>query len=444
MRIAVVGAGIAGLGAAWALNHRHEVLLFEAEPRPGGHAHTVEIDHGGRRIAVDTGFIVYNQLNYPLLTRLFAHLGVESERSDMSFSASIADGALEYSGSSLALLFAQKRNLARPAFLRMLADILRFNAAAKRLVAQPADGGEEPTLGAFLERGGYGVGLCRWYLLPMAAAIWSASTDAMLRFPARSILSFFANHGLLNLLERPQWRTVRGGSRTYVEKIAAELGPRLRCGRAVRAVRRVQGGVEVATWAGERYLCDHVVLACHSDQALRLLDDALPRAREALAAVPYQANHAVLHADAALMPRRRTVWSSWNYLARTTADGAARVSVTYWMNRLQNLPEDRPLFVSLNPLREPDPALTFGAWRYDHPVFDARSLAAQAELRAVQGRDRVWFAGAWMGYGFHEDGLRSGLDVARALGAAPPWEADHARSADTSISLPERAAAHPL
>ena len=444
MRIAVVGAGIAGLAAAWTLHRRHDVMLFEAEPRPGGHANTVEIDHGGRTIAVDTGFIVYNELNYPLLTRLFAHLGVESECSDMSFSASIGDGALEYSGSSLALLFAQKRNLARPAFLRMLADILRFNAAAKQFVAAPVRGGDEPTLGAFLEQGRYGVGLCRWYLLPMAAAIWSASTDAMLRFPARSILGFFANHGLLNLLERPQWRTVRGGSRAYVERLAAALGPRLRCGRAVRAVRRVPGGVEVATWAGERYLCDHVVLACHSDQALRLLADALPAERAALAAIPYQGNHAVLHADRALMPRRRAVWSSWNYLAHSTADGGARVSVTYWMNRLQNLDADRPLFVSLNPLREPDPALTFGTWRYDHPVFDAASLAAQAALRAVQGRKRVWFAGAWMGYGFHEDGLRSGLEVARALGAVPPWEADPARSADTSVGLPERAAAHPL
>ncbi|MFO1070181.1 MAG: FAD-dependent oxidoreductase [Geminicoccaceae bacterium] len=442
MRIAIIGAGVSGLGAAWVLGHRHDVTVFEAEERLGGHAHTVSVDHGGRRIDVDTGFIVYNERNYPLLTRLFAHLGIATEASDMSFSASIGDGALEYAGSNLATMFAQKRNLARPGFLRMLADIARFNAAAKRFVA---DGGDERMpLGAFLDRGGYGRGFREWYLLPMAAAIWSAPVATMLAFPALSFLSFFRNHGLLEINDRPKWRTVSGGSQRYVTRLVTDLGLRVRRGRAVADVRRVPGGVAVSLWGGDRYLFDHVVLACHSDQALGMLGDARDDERRALSAIPYQPNRAILHADPALMPRRRSVWSSWNYAAPAQQEGTTRVAVTYWMNRLQNLDPDRPLFVSLNPLREPDPTLVFGEWRYDHPVFEGGALEAQRTLRAIQGRDRIWFAGAWMGHGFHEDGLRSGFAVAEGLGVRPPWDEPVRSLPGTSIGLPERAAAHPV
>jgi predicted NAD/FAD-binding protein len=436
LRIAIVGAGIAGLGAAWALHPRHRITLFEAEPRLGGHSHTVEVEQAGARIAVDTGFIVYNERNYPLLTRLLAHLGVATKPSCMSFAASLGNGAIEYSGSSLAVMLAQRRNVARPAFLRMLIDILRFNRAGRRYLA---DGGAEITLGELLDRGRYGRAFRNWYLLPMAAAIWSAPLAQILRFPARSFLTFFDNHGLLSIDDRPQWRTVVGGSRTYVARLAAGFRDRVRAAEPVLAVRREAGGVALQTTRGVE-LCDQAVLACHSDQALALLADATPAERRALEAIPYQPNRAVLHADPSLMPRRRAVWSSWNYMATGTQDASARVSVTYWMNRLQGLDESSPLFVSLNPLREPAPALTFGAWRYDHPLLDSGALAAQRAIGALQGRDRVWFAGAWLGYGFHEDGLRSGLEVARRLGAPPLWEAP---AATGFPGLPERAAAGP-
>jgi hypothetical protein len=439
LRIAIIGAGIAGLGAAWALHRSHRVTLFEAEPRLGGHAHTVDVHHRGHHVAVDTGFIVYNERNYPLLTRLFGRLGIVSQPSCMSFGASIDDGALEYSGSNPRVMFAQKRNLLRPAFLRMLADIVRFNRAARRFVRE--DHAAEPTLGEFLDRGGYGSGLLDWYLLPMAAAIWSSSPAAMRRFPARSILAFYDNHGLLSIADRPKWRTVRGGSRSYVARITAGFRGRIRQGVPVVEVRRQPGGVIVATGDGERQVFDEVVLACHADQALRLLADASSAERQALGAITYQPNHAVLHGDPRLMPRRRAVWSSWNYMASGASGTEPRIAVTYWMNRLQRLDPALPLFVSLNPLREPDPALTFGAWRYDHPVLDGAALAAQRRIAALQGLDRVWYAGAWLGHGFHEDGLRSGLDAARRLGAPPLWEAAEPARRTGIIGLPEPAAA---
>lgn len=441
MRIAIIGSGIAGLGAAWALHARHQITLFEAEARLGGHSNTVEVAHGGSHVAVDTGFIVYNERNYPLLTRLLRHLDVASIPSCMSFAASIGDGALEYSGSNPRVMFAQRRNLVRPAFLRMLVDIGRFNRAARRFAADPA--GPDIELGAFLDRGGYGKGLLDWYLLPMAGAIWSSPPAEMRRFPARGILAFFANHGLLSINDRPQWRSVRGGARSYVERITAPFRDRIRRGEPVLEVRRRPGGVSVVTERSGRQPFDEVVLACHADQALALLADAGPAERRALAAIPYRANHAVLHADPRLMPRRRLAWASWNYMASGAGEAAGRVSVTYWMNRLQRLDPAPPLFVSLNPLREPDPALTFGAWRYDHPVLDRAAYAAQRAIEALQGRDRVWFAGAWLGHGFHEDGLRSGLAVARRLGAPPLWELPEAPRRAGAIGLPERAAASP-
>jgi predicted NAD/FAD-binding protein len=441
VRIAVVGTGIAGLATAWLLNRRHAITVFEAEPRLGGHTNTVSLELDDREIAVDTGFIVYNEPTYPLLTRLFAHLGVPTEASCMSFSASIADGAVEYAGSSWGALFAQRRNLLRPSFLRMLADIERFN----RLGWRHLQGGGCPglTLGAFLARHGFGKGLVEWYLLPMAAAIWSAPVAEMLEYPADSFLAFFANHGLLSVNGHHAWRTVTGGSRRYAERMVGEFRPRVRLGTPITGVRRWPWGVELRDARGELYRFDQVVLACHADQSLAMLEDASEAERAILGAFRYQPNRAVLHRDPTLMPRRRAVWASWNYLAQRRQDPSARVSVTYWMNRLQNLDVPQDIFVSLNPLRDPDPRLVHAAFDYAHPVFDAGAVAAQGRIGQIQGQGGLWHAGAWLGYGFHEDGLRAGFAVAKALGVLPPWEAPAEMPLAGAIGLPEGAAAQP-
>ena len=441
MRIAIVGSGIAGLSAAWCLAKSHAITLFEASPRLGGHSHTVEVDAGDRQLAVDTGFIVYNEHTYPLLTRTLAQLEVASLPSAMSFAASIGDGRLEYCGSSLGALMAQPRNAMRPSFLRMLADITRFNAAGLAyLRANPV---ERLTLRTFLDRGHYGRGLRDWYLLPMAAAIWSAPIARVLDLPVISFLRFFANHNLLTISSHYAWRTVVGGSRSYVERMTMPFRHRVRlASRVVRVHRRPQG-VELTVAGGETRHFDQVVLACHADTSLELLTDTAPIERSLLGSFSYQENRAVLHSDPALMPRRRRAWAAWNYMAPWRADGEAGVAVTYWMNRLQGLPPEVPLFVSLNPLREPTRGTLIRDMTYAHPVFDETAIAAQARLPMLQGRRGVWFAGAWTGFGFHEDGLRSGLAVARALGCPPPWELDAHAPMSSGLGLPERAAAQP-
>lgn len=428
MRIAVIGAGISGLGAAWTLRTRHRVTLYESAPRLGGHSNTVDAVVGDRVIPVDTGFIVFNDVNYPNLVELFRALDVATEPSEMSFAVSMRDGALEYSGTDLRGLIAQKRNLLRPRFWRMVADVPRFYAAARAALQDDAVD-DALTLGAFLARGRYSDGFLYDHLLPMGAAIWSVPVSEMLDFPLRSFARFFDNHGLLRLTDRPRWRTVSGGSRRYVARIAHALGPHAIRHEAVTAVRRRPSGVEVRDAAGETRLYDQVVLACHADQALRLLADADDAERAILGAVRFQPNRAVLHRDARLMPRRRSVWASWNYLAPDAEAARAKgeagaVVVTYWMNQLQGLDPTIPLFVTLNPPVEPRLELVHAEFDYDHPVHDRAALAAQAALPTIQGPRGVWFAGAWLGYGFHEDGLRSGLAVARALGAEPPWPCD--------------------
>jgi predicted NAD/FAD-binding protein len=414
MRIAVIGAGVAGLGCAYALAQRAaRVTLYEAAPRLGGHAHTVDVTLDGRSYPVDTGFLVFNERTYPNLVRLFAELRVPVAKSDMSFAVSAPFGSrrLEWSGARLATMFAQRRNLVSPRFLSLLADILRFNAQATRIAqsgALPAQ-----TLGEFLRAHRYGDAFRDGYLLPMAAAIWSCPVDTMLDYPFEAFVRFCHNHGLLQIEGRPQWLTVAGGARQYVERIAARL-PDVRTAEPVRAVARGRWGKVVVISRSGAEAFDQVVLACHSDQSLRLLADADEEEKALLAAVRYQPNRALLHTDAALMPQSRKVWSAWNYLS----DGAqrqARVSVTYWLNRLQPLPFATPLFVSLNPLREPHAAKTLAEFDYEHPIFDAAAIEAQRRLPALQGRRGVWFAGAWTGFGFHEDGLRSGLAVAAAL-----------------------------
>jgi uncharacterized protein len=429
MRIAVIGGGIAGLGAAWALRERHQVTLYERAGALGGHSNTVDVTVDGRTIPVDTGFIVYNEVNYPNLTRLFGALGVAAEPSDMSFAVSIGGGALEYSGTDLAGLIAQKRNLARPRFWRMVRDVLRFYREARAALAH--DPGPELTLGEFLRRGRYSAGFLDDHLLPMGAAIWSTPLAQMLDFPFVTFARFFENHGLLQVSGRPRWRTVTRGSRQYVARLARALGPAAIRHAGATRIRRLPGEVELTDTTGETRRFDQVVLACHGDQALALLDDADDAERRILGAFRFQANRAMLHRDPALMPRRRSAWASWNYLAPDRA--AARdgvVSLTYWMNRLQNLDPAVPLFVTLNPPQPPRAALVHASVDYEHPLFDGAAIRAQAAMPAIQGARRTWFAGAWLGYGFHEDGLRSGLAVARALGASVPWNDGSARTAE--------------
>ena len=430
--IAVIGGGISGLGSAWLLQRRHGVTLYERNAVAGGHTHTVDAPSASGPVPVDTGFIVYNERNYPHLTGLFATLGIETRPSDMSFSASVDGGRLEYAGSGLATLFAQRRNLLRPRFWGMLRDILRFNRQGRAILAI-ADG-RGRSLGEFLAENGYGSAFRDYYLLPMAAAIWSCPVRTMLDFPLVSFLSFFNNHGLLQLDDRPQWRTVVGGGRTYVERILSDLRERqgdaaVQTGDPVVRVERDAEGVTVVTANGYHRRHDEVVLAGHADEMLHLLADPSASESALLGSFRYQPNHAVLHSDPALMPRRRAVWSAWNYLADGSSAGTERVSVTYWMNCLQGLESaDRDLFVSLNPLQEPDPEQVIARRDWDHPVFDQPAMEAQGGIAGLQGIHRTWYAGAWLGYGFHEDGLRSAVEVARGLGVEPPWTPSHAES----------------
>ncbi len=420
MRIAIVGTGIGGLATAWLLHRSYDLTVFEAEPRPGGHSHTVDVRVGDRTVPVDTGFIVYNEVNYPHLSRLFAALGVPTRWSDMSFAASLDDGRFEYAGHSLRGLLGQPGNLLRPHFWRLLVDIPRFNRAARAFLEHSPD--DPCSVGELLHRLRMGRAFVRGYLVPMAAAIWSAPPRAILEMPAASLLRFFDNHRLLGIDGHHRWRTVVGGSRRYVAAMIAPWRSRLRLGAAVRSVRRVAGGVELLVEGQGVERFDRVVLACHADQALAILSDADAEERAILGSIRFQENDAVLHSDPALMPRRRACWAAWNYVAAAGADPAAPATVTYWMNRLQSLETDQPILVSLNPPREPRPDLVHGRFSYAHPVLDAAALRAQAALPRIRGRGGVDYAGAWMGWGFHEDGLRAAIEAAAALGVRPPWQ----------------------
>lgn len=422
MKIAVVGGGISGLGATWLLARQHEVSLFESASCLGGHSNTVELPLDGRLVPVDTGFIVYNQHNYPNLTRLFDALEVETVESNMSFSVSLGGGAFEYAGDTLGF-FAQATNLMRPTFWRVFLDLLRFYREAP-LFADRLDL-DRLSLGQLLTEGGYSSIFARRHILPMAAAIWSSTLDDILDYPARTFIQFFENHGLLSLGGRPQWRSVLGGSRRYVDALSASFRDRIHLETPIVGVRRTAAGVILRDATGRERRYDQLILATHADQALAILgQDASAEERSILGAFRYQENRAVLHLDPALMPRRRRVWASWNYLGSDDADITGRIALSYWMNRLQQLDTQEDVFVTLNPSQEPAPHLTHGEFIYHHPKFDHDMLDAQKRLFNIQGVDRVWFGGSYCGYGFHEDGLQAGFAIAAALGAPAPWADD--------------------
>jgi len=430
LKIAVVGTGVAGLSAAWLLNRDHDVVIYEKEKRLGGHCNTVDVPiqsaTGEASIPVDTGFIVYNERTYPNLTALFDHLDVATEDSNMSFSASVNDGRFEYSGSGLKGLLAQKRNLVRPRFWNMVWDILRFYRECVADAALPENA--ELSLGDYLLKSGYSEGFLRDHIYPMASSIWSASFDEIRSYPLAAFVRFFSNHGLLETKKhmRPKWRTVTGGSRTYVKKIAETFKNEVRCGDPVAEISRTPFGVTIKTESGQEDQFDQVVIAAHSNQALSMLADASETERTHLSAIRYETNHAILHTDTSMMPRRRRAWASWNYVSAAMDDREKLVCLTYWMNLLQNIDHQHPVFVTLNPHRDPDASKVIDRFDYEHPIFDQAALNAQKDLWAIQGANRTWFCGAYFGYGFHEDGLQSGLAVAEALGGGRrPWTVEN-------------------
>lgn len=413
-KIAVIGSGISGLGAAWALKDVAEIAVFEKDSRPGGHACTHVFDYDGHETAVDLGFIVYNALNYPNLIAFFAELGVETQASDMSFA--VSDPAGWEWASTLPGLFAQKRNMLNPDFHRFWKAILKFNDTARLQLAGGAV--TDTTLSAWLDRNGFDEPFRKNYILPMGAAIWSTPEREILNYPAQSFFQFFDNHRLMHK-ERPKWRTVTGGSQSYVRRAAEGLGERLRTDTGVAHISPYGGKIAVTLSNGTTEVFDDVILAAHSDQALGFLQDRYEEQAFLLRSVRYRPNSIWLHRDASLMPKRRTAWASWNVLKQSEDE----ICLTYWMNRLQGLDPSRPLFITLNPAEPPREDLTFHHYTYDHPQFDAAAEAAVRSLKRIQGKDGIWFAGAWMGRGFHEDGLKSGLAAAFALGGQVSWDA---------------------
>ncbi len=415
-RVAVIGSGISGLSVAHALADEAQVTLFEADSYFGGHTHTVDITLDGQTHGVDTGFLVFNERTYPKLIELFGELQVPTALSDMSFSVQVPDIGLEWSGSDLNTVFAQRRNLLRPAFWRMLRDVTRFNRLATALAERDIETERQQAIGDFLAQHRFSVEFRDWYFLPMIGCIWSCPTDQMLRFPIATMIRFCHNHGLIQVTRRPRWFTVQGGARHYVDKLLRGI-PDARLNTPVRSVRRLQASaqVSVATDHGTE-LFDEVVLACHSDQSLALLADATPAEREVLGAIRYHRNRAVLHTDTAVLPRRKIAWAAGNY-ARAPAGSpdSTAVCLHYLINRLQPLPFKTPVVVSLNPITEPRADTVHGEYDYAHPVFDAAAIAAQQRVPSLQGEADTWFCGAWTRYGFLEDGLMSGLAVVDGL-----------------------------
>jgi uncharacterized protein len=416
LNIAVIGSGISGLSAAWLLSHKHNVTVYEANAYLGGHSNTVEIISAGKTIAVDTGFIVYNEPAYPNLVRLFDELSVETYATEMSFAVSVDKGKLEYAGNGLGRLFAQKSNLFKPSFWSMIKDIKRFYTNA------PSDAQvhRDITLGDYLKDKGYSQSFCENHLYPMAAAIWSIPALKVGDYPFSSFVNFCVNHGLLQIGNRPIWRTVKGGSREYVSKVSQKFKHNIKLNNPVMKIKRYDDYVEVIS---KNSICkyDHVVISSHADQALSLIEDPSQSEMAVLGSFQYSNNYTVLHSDSKLMPKDKKVWSSWNYLSYEKGL-SSNLTVTYWMNSLQNLNTKQSIFVSLNPVFRPEKEKIYREFSYDHPIFDTKAIAAQKKIWSLQGSRRTWFCGSYHGFGFHEDGLQSGLAVAEKLsGLKRPW-----------------------
>ena len=432
-KVGIVGTGIAGMSAAWLLSKHHKVTIFEKDDRIGGHTNTVDL--GG--LGVDTGFIVYNVKNYPNLIALFDHLGVTTQSTDMSFGVSVDHGAFEYSGGSLPGLFAQKSNLLRPRFWRMVKDILRFYREAPLALNDEAY--SKITLGEYLSQHGYSEPFQRDHLLPMGAAIWSTPVDTMLEYPLSAFLRFCENHGLLQISDRPEWRTVVGGSREYIKCLTKDYHHEIQINKGVEEVWSDANGAYIKDRGGDVSRFDHVVMASHADQTLNMLRSPSADEKELLGGFIYQPNKVILHTDPSLMPKNKGAWSSWNYLSARD-NGQDSVCVTYWMNKLQNLDADIEYFVTLNPPKLPNENTILRSFMYHHPVFDSRAMASQKSLWDLQGKRRLWFCGSYFGYGFHEDGLQSGLAVAEKLGGARrPWSVENESG---RIHLPENWPVH--
>ena len=427
-KIAIIGTGISGLGAAYLLHCHHDITVYEKTGRIGGHSRTVNLRYGDATLPVDTGFIVFNERNYPHLTGLFRHLNVPCHESEMSFSCTIGGGWLEWGAKDLNAMLGQRRNLFRPGFYRLARDVARFNAEAEDIVeAEP-----RLSLRGLIERLQLGDWFRRYYLLPMGGAIWSCPPQDMLDFPARSFVRFFINHGLMALSGQPQWYTVTGGAQEYVKRLSAPFVEKIRTGIGATRVTRADGKVTVTDANGVDEIYDQIVLACHGDEAFALLADPSAAETTVLSAFRYQKNHMVLHRDESVMPKRKACWASWVYHAsRDTQE--PKISVTYWMNSLQGIPSRYPLFVTLNPTQSIAPEYVFDEHMFEHPMFDAAAIAAQEHLPAIQGARNTWFCGAHWRHGFHEDGLMSAVAVAEGLGVSAPWGV---REPPTPISVP--------
>ena len=414
MKIAIIGSGISGLGAAYLLQH-HDITIYEKNDYIGGHSRTVDINIDNHNISVDTGFIVFNYRNYPHLTGLFNHLNVPVEKSDMSFGVSIDNGWLEYGTRQPLDMFAQKTNILRPRFWKMLIDIIKFNTKAKKYLQS------DISLGELLQKLKLSDWFCNYYLLAMGASIWSTPRQNILNFPARSFINFFDNHGLLTINDHPQWYTVNGGSKEYIKKLTASFNDKIILNCGVKKVTRHHDHIVVIDTQGHKIFYDHVIFACHSDQILPILETPTEYEKSIIGAIKYQANNMILHTDTSFMQQRRNAWSSWVYLSEAKKDNSPVVSLSYWMNNLQPLKTEKPIIVTLNPGREPNPDLIYDRYLFHHPVFDNEAVKAQEKLHLIQGKDRIWYCGAWQRYGFHEDGLLSAVNIASMMGVDIPW-----------------------
>ncbi|MEA1987978.1 MAG: FAD-dependent oxidoreductase [Pseudomonadota bacterium] len=418
-KVAVIGSGISGLSAAWFLSQKHDVTLFEKNEKLGGHTNTITLEIEGKQQPVDTGFIVFNTPNYPNLTAMFNHLNVKTQATEMSFSVTADSGTLEYSGNNLNTLFAQRSNILSLAHWKMIREILRFNKQAKQDLKRSL--ASEISLGDYLSEHGFSERMRDYYLLPMAAAIWSCPVETMMKFPVGSFLQFFENHGLLNIEDRPQWESVVQGSEQYIKAILELDAFQVKLASPVEKVKRIPDSLHVLTKQGEEFVFDDVVFASHADETYAMLDDVIKPDFSLLDHFKYQENIAYLHSDLNLMPKRKLAWAAWNYL-RDTSHKTHPVAVTYWMNLLQNLPVDTPLLVTLNPAEAPQKHLTYKRIVYQHPVFDEAAMSAQAELASLQGKHSLWFCGSYFGYGFHEDGLTSSVNLATLWNIDLPWQ----------------------